>query len=77
MKNIFLYGCYYIGSVESRICKSVHDVIHLELKENDKPLEKKHYDLEELRDLESKLVLITGSKEEYRTQVDTFVDVSL
>ena len=79
MNNIFKYGCYTVGSPRAHICQSYHEVIHLSLKQNKK--RKKHilkdnYNLEELRDLESKLVLITGSKAEYRAHVDTFIDVS-
>lgn len=76
MNNIFQYGCYTVGSNKAQICHSYHEVIHLSLKEQDKRLTKKHYNLEELRDLESKLVLITGSKAENRAQVDIFIDVS-
>ncbi len=76
MDNIFLYGCYIVGSSKSRICQSYHDVIHLLLNDKDQSLTKRNFNLEELRDLESKLVLITGSKAENRLQVDTFIDVS-
>lgn len=75
MNNIFQYGCYKVGSAKSQFFKNYHEVIHLSLKDKDKRLTKKTYNLEELRDLESKLVLITGSKAENRAQVDTFVDV--
>ena len=75
MNNIFQYGCYTVGSVESKICQNYHEVIHLSLKERKKRLTKNSYNLEELRDLESKLVLITGSKAENRAHVDTFIDV--
>ena len=37
---------------------------------------KTFYNLDELRDLESKLVLITGSKAENRTEVDHYLNVS-
>lgn len=76
MRTIFKYGCYSIGSAKAQICQSYHEVIQLTLQERDEPLTKKSYTLEELRDLESKLVLITGSKVENRAQVDTFIDVS-
>ena len=55
---------------------SIHDIIHLKLEERDKQLPKKNYSLDELRDLESKLVLITGSKAENRAEVEQFLDVS-
>ena len=76
MCSIFQYGCYVVGSKDLSICRNLHEVIQVKLKEKDEPLEKKEYSLEELRDLESKLVLVTGSKEEHRAQVDTFIDVS-
>ena len=76
MNNIFKYGCYTVGSSKARICQNYQEVIHLSLKEGKKRLTKKNYNLEELRDLESKLVLITGSNAENRAQVDTFIDVS-
>ena len=60
MDNIFQYGCYIVGSAKSHICQHYHEVIRLTLKAKDKPLTKTSYNLEELRDLESKLVLITG-----------------
>ena len=78
MDNIFHYGCYTIGSNKAQICHSYHEVIRLSLKEKErqKRLTKKNYNLEELRDLESKLVLITGSRAENREHVDIFIDVS-
>ena len=78
MKAIINYGCYSVGSAKALICQSYHEVIQLTLREKKggEKLTKKKYTLEEVRDLESKLVLITGSKEEHRAQVDTFIDVS-
>ena len=75
MNNIFQYGHYTVGSDTSKICHHYHQVIHLKLTERKKRLTKDSYNLEELRDLESKLVLITGSKAENRAHVDTFIDV--
>ena len=77
MNNIFQYGCYTVGSGRAQICHHYHQVIHLSLRERDKRLTKKSYNLEELRDLESKLVLITGSKAENRAQVELFIDVRI
>lgn len=76
LNNISKYGCYSVGSQENKICHGVHEIISLSLQEKDQRLVKKHYNLEELRDLESKLVLITGSKADHRKQVDLFLDVS-
>ena len=80
MNNIFEYGCYKVGTKRPTICKHHHEVISLALKESkktEKRLSKKNYNLEDLRDLESKLVLITGRNAENRKMVDLFVNVSL
>ena len=76
MDRIFQYGCYTVGSGRSTVCKDYQEVISLSLKEKDRHLAKKRYNFDELRDLESKLVLITGSKAKNRAKVDTFIDVS-
>ena len=77
MKNIFCYGCYTIGRERAKTVHSIHDTIHLKLEERDKHLPKKSYSLDELRDLESKLVLITGSKAENRAEMEQFLDVRM
>ena len=75
MNNILCYGCYTVGGERGKTGHSIHDIIHLKLEERDKQLPKKSYSLDELRDLESKLVLITGSKAENRAEVEQFLDV--
>lgn len=81
MNNIFDCGCYRIGKRKPVICKSRNEVVSLTLKENkeksEKRLAKKKYNLEELRDLESKLVLITGRNAPNRKMVEFFLDVSI
>ena len=79
MNNIFDYGCYRVGNEKNIICKTHSEVITLFLNEkrSKKRLTKIRYNLEDLRDLESKLVLITGSKAVNRAKVDLFQDVSL
>ena len=73
MNNILAYGCYHIGSRKALVnFDSIHDIIHLTLTEHDKPLTKKQYTLNELRDLESKLALIVGKNAENKTQVGVF-----
>lgn len=72
MNNILAYGCYLVGSQRPQIFHSIHDIIHLILTERDKPLTKKQYTLNELRDLESKLALIVGKNAENRTEVGLF-----
>ena len=79
MDAILEYGCYSIGIKEPVICKSQNEIISLALKMSkekaDKHL-KTSYNLEDLQDLESKLVLITGRNAGNRDMVDMFVDVS-
>ena len=77
MENILNCGCYTVGGRREIAMDSVHDVIRLTLVP--KPgvkLLKAHYSLDELRDLESKLVLITGSKAKNRGAVEHFLDVT-
>ena len=78
MRSILRYGHYNIGySAES--AQSISDLISLELHPPtnlETPPCKLKYNLDELHDLQSKLVLITGSKADNRTEVDHFLDVS-
>ena len=76
MRNILKYGHYRVGASAMVAVQSVHDLISMRLEERDKKLLKKVYILDELRDLESKLVLICGNKEESRMEVDHFLNVS-
>ena len=72
MNNILAYGCYVVGSQRPQMSHSIHDIVYLILTERDKPLTKKQYSLNELRDLESKLALIVGKNAENRTEVGVF-----
>ena len=77
MNNINEYGVYEIGSSKKGILASRSEGIHLRLRESKhKRIPKLLYNLDELRDLESKLVLITGTETMERKQVDLFLDVS-
>ena len=76
MKNIKEYGCYTIGSQAMGVHSKLSQLIRMDLEQCDKPLPQRKYSLNELRDLESKLVLITGSESEEREQVDHFLKVS-
>ena len=67
------YGRYHIAS---STFQTIYKMISVTLEGQDKRLHKKYYTLDELRDLESKLVLITGSQAENRKTVDLFIDVS-
>ena len=74
MNNITNYGSYTIGSrVKGSQLKS-SELIHMYL-EGCNQLAQKKYSLDELRDLESKLVLITGRESEERDNVDHFLKV--
>ena len=80
MRNILKYGCYEIRKQPDdkfKLRQSIHDLISLKLVSGDKQLTKTSYNLDELRDLESKLVLITGSNAENRMEVDHYLNVSL
>ena len=76
MKNFMAFGRYRVGSRSTQTVHSIHDMIHLKLENTGKQLPKTSFSLDDLRDLESKLVLITGSKAENRKEVDQFLNVS-
>ena len=77
MKNINYYGVYEIGYSKKGILVSRSEGIQLRLRQSrEKRIHKLHYNLDELRDLESKLVLITGRETTERKEVDLFLDVS-
>ena len=77
MRNILKYGHYRIGSNSTQMAHSIHEIIHLKLENTGKQLPQTNFSLDDLRDLESKLVLITGSKAENRKEVDQFLNVSM
>ena len=76
MKNIKDYGCYTIGTRLLGVHSKLSELIRMDLEQDDKPLPQLKYSLDELRDLESKLVLITGRESEEREQVVHFLNVS-
>ena len=78
MNNILNNGCYFVGSSRSEIKKNSKDIVQLRLTEKDgeSRIVKKKYNLDELHDLESKLVLITGRKSDYCKEVELFLVVS-
>ena len=77
MRNINQYGHYEIGSSKKGILFSRSETIHLELRHlGQKKIPKLQYTFDELKDLESKLVLITGRESKERKEVDLFLDVS-
>ena len=76
MNNILNHGVYRIGSTSSSDVRKLQDVVSLKLNTTNRKITKHHYSFVELQDLESKLVLITGSKAKNRNEVDLFLDVS-
>ena len=66
------HGTFHVGQRGADIFHNMFDIVKL-------TVDSKHgrvYTLDGLKDLESKLVLITGSKDERRKTVDGFLDVS-
>ena len=76
MRNILKFGRFNIGKATGPSSFTIHSLVHMKLISKDKDLSKKMYTLDELRDLESKLVLICGDKADARTEVDHFLNVS-
>jgi len=74
LDNILDYGVYKISVTKST--KTVDDLVAVKLETKEKVL-KTMYTLNELRDLESKLVLICGSKADARAKVDFYINVSV
>ena len=72
MSNILKYGTYRVGFKKN--AQTVHDLISVTLSRQ--KVVKWKYSLDELRDLESKLVLICGNKAENRAEVDDYLNVS-
>ena len=77
MLTILNCGCYTVGERREIAMESIYDVIRLTLvpQRGTKPI-KAHYSLDELCDLESKLVPITGSKAKNGAAVEHFLDVT-
>ena len=77
MKNINRDGCYTIGSRKKTIHTSPSQLIKMNVREREKVLPKYTYTLDDLSDLESKLVLITGRMSTEREEVEQFLLVSI
>lgn len=75
MKNVKAFGCYTIGSESVTAHSCLKDVIQLELSTSTKDLAQWKYTLDDLRDLESKLVLITSQDSQESSEVDLFIKV--
>ena len=78
MRNVLRYGIYQVSvTSQSKLPQNIHDVIFVKLTPpKDKLLTKTFYNLDELHDLESKLLAITGSRSAKRTEVDHYLNVS-
>ncbi len=74
MSNILKYGTYRVGFKKN--AQTVQDLISVTLSRRCQNVVKRKYSLDELRDLESKLVLICGNKAENRAEVDHYLNVS-
>ena len=73
MTNILKYGTYRVYF--KKHAQTVHDLIIVTLTQRNQKLIKTRYTLDELRDLESKLVLICGNKADTRAEVDHYLNV--
>ena len=77
MRNILRYGIYQVGvGSQSKLPQNIHEVIFVRLNPPDDKVLKTIYNFDELRDLGSKLVLITGCKAENKMEVDHYLNVS-
>ena len=77
MRKIYSFGQYSVGSAEKKVSTSIAEVIHLTIEgtKETKSISKFHYTLDDLRDLESKLALITGRDVQERNEIDLFLKV--
>ena len=73
MTNILKNGVYRVHCQEN--AQTVNDLITVTLTQQCQNLIKTGYSLDELRDLESKLVLICGNKADTRAEVDHYLNV--
>lgn len=84
MESILELGCYVVGSLQRKTFANINDVFRLHLLQinhcdgdsKKEELKKMNYNLDEVIDLESKLVLITGNKAEYKEKFNFFLNVS-
>ena len=73
MKNINLYGCYTIGTQYETPCSKLSELIKVNLERYFKQGVQQNYTVDELKHLQSKLVLILGNES---TDKDHFGQVS-
>lgn len=73
--DIIQFGEYKISSSEAMPLLSIGDAIKLKIHRQNAV--KKEYSLDDLRDLESKLVLITGKHTTEKAKTERFLNVCL
>lgn len=86
-KTINSSGVYVVGHVDTKNCPpteqgrrlSFNDVIRLTvpMKDGSEKVRSKTYSVDELKDLQSKLMLIAGKAEKGKDEVEQFVKASL
>jgi len=86
-KTINSSGVYVVGHVDTKSCSqteerrrlSFNDVIRLTVptKDGSEKVQSKTYSVDELKDLQSKLMLIAGKAEKGKDEVEQFVKASL
>ena len=74
MKNINNYGCYIVGCHAEMPCSKLSDIVQMDLQKCPMTLPQQKYTIDELKHLESKLVLIMGNKSDDK---EHFGEVSL
>ena len=78
IRNILKYGHYQVGTIiQSKSVHTIHDLISLKLIAEDKMLNKIYYNLDDLCELESKLVMLTGRNTEKRPEVEYYLNVQI
>ena len=77
IKNIYQYGSYTIRCRRGAYTSQSQVIIHLDLNNPEKSLPKNSYTLNDLCDLESKLVLITSHESTEDNEVQVFLQVSV
>lgn len=77
LENIQLYGEYSVSVTDLYHCSQscIQDVVHLNLSTDNPSVVKALYSLDELRDLESRLILVTSCDAKNREKVDLFIHV--
>ena len=76
MKNINEHGSYTVGVKANVVETQLANVIKLRISTSGRSVQQSSYTLDELRDLESKLVLITGRDSKEKGDVYQFINVS-